>query len=78
MFMLKITDNIWTFVCDWYKVEEIHRCINRKIETGEADIPKDPTSIEFAEWLTEQYRLAMARGATLAIEEMKEKIKNDL
>lgn len=75
--MLKITDNTWTFVCDWYKVEEIRRCINRKIESGEAVVP-DPTSIEFAEWLTEQYRLAMARGATLAIEEMREKLKNEL
>lgn len=75
--MLKITDNTWTFVCDWYKVEEIRRCINRKIESGEAVVP-DPKSIEFAEWLTEQYRLAMARGATLAIEEMREKLKNEL
>lgn len=50
--MLKITDDTWRFVCDWYKVEEIHRCINRKIESGEAVI-SDPKSIEFAEWLTE-------------------------
>jgi hypothetical protein len=30
-------------------------------------VPKDVSSLEFATWLTEQYRLAMAKGAQLAM-----------
>jgi hypothetical protein len=38
-------------------------------------IPSDVRSREFAEWLAGQYRLAMAKGAELAVAEMREAAK---
>ncbi len=55
---------------DWYRVDQIHASIKRECEalppTGV--IPTDVTSHEFAEWLADQYRLAMARGIMLGKE----------
>lgn len=48
----------WDFACAWYSVEEIEHGIKRQPET----VPSDVNSREFAEFLTEQYRLAMAKG----------------
>lgn len=53
----------------WYRPEEVHRCI---CQTGMPlandrlrAIPRDVFSLEFAEWLCDQYRLAMAKGIQL-------------
>jgi hypothetical protein len=59
----------WEIATYWYSVDEIHRCILAKgswIFGAEEPIPEDTKSREFAEWLTEQYRLAMAKGVDLA------------
>lgn len=56
--------NTWEFVTDWYKVDAVFRYLN---EQG-CPVPTDIRSREFAEWLTEQYRLAMARGIDLGQE----------
>lgn len=50
----------WEFACDWYTPDGIARSIHAKIRLVE--MPGDVESKDFAEWLTEQYRLAMAKG----------------
>jgi hypothetical protein len=65
----------WELACQWYDVDDIHRCITQKLTPafgGEIDIPNDVASREFAEWLADQYRLAMRKGAELAVQEMKD------
>lgn len=61
----------WEFACEWYTPGEIAWSIARHkngfgalmIESPEhRKLPTDVYSQEFAEWLTEQYRLAMAKG----------------
>lgn len=55
----------WDFACQWYQTEEIHRNIN----TIHAPfISSDVTSIEFAEFLASQYRVAMAKGIQIGRE----------
>lgn len=49
----------WAFACKWYKVESIKDAL----ETSH--IPQDVSSREFAEWMCNQYRLAMAKGIEL-------------
>lgn len=54
---------------NWYRVDDIERAIARQ-STGlpRDDYRKIPANIysrEFAEWLTDQYRLAMAKGIHL-------------
>ena len=44
----------------WYQVDDIYRGIMSRVEE-----PRDTRSREFAEWLTSQYRLAMAKGIQL-------------
>jgi len=62
----------WEFACDWYQPEEIHRTLNRRRDplTGDIgeQIPEDVTSREFADWLTNQYRLAMNKGIQIGRE----------
>lgn len=78
----KITDGPWAFACQWYKVEDIHRNITQvryAVGVGDLDcVPPDVSSLEFAEWLTEQYRLAMCKGAQLAIKEMQGKASPEI
>ncbi len=72
-----IVHSPWDFACQWYAVDDIHRCITSKVNPafgGTVDIPKDITSREFAEWLAGEYRLAMRKGAELAIREMQDRI----
>lgn len=70
-----ITKNPWLFACQWYKVEHVHNKINIRNRQGgfgsDKAVPSDVLSREFAEWLTNEYRLAM-KGAELAISEMME------
>ena len=72
---LSIVSNPWAFACQWYKPEAIQRAINQTVPiTNYCDlerVPTDVTSLAFADWLTDQYRLAMAKGAQLATDEMK-------
>ena len=72
-----ITENTWRFACQWYGENEIFEAINRAPTLKQVGclpkIPTDVTSREFAAWLTEQYRLAMTKGAELAIAEMKQR-----
>lgn len=71
-----IVENSWQFACDWYRVDEIHSAINRERKVSEVNpgslppVPEDVYSREFAEWMAEQYRLAMRKGAELAIREV--------
>ena len=66
----------WDFACQWYGVDEIHNAINREQRLkhpGDVPaVPPDVTSREFAEWLANQYRHAMRKGAELAVSEMKQ------
>lgn len=75
--MHSIVRRPWEFVCQWYGVDEIHHAINREQrlkQIGDAPVvPSDVTSREFAEWLADQYRLAMRKGAELAVAEMRRK-----
>ena len=50
----------WEFACDWYTVEKTWAYLQDRQPDG--DVPSDVRSIEFAEWLTHQMRLSMARG----------------
>jgi hypothetical protein len=55
----------WDKACEWYTEEEVYRCIQQtRSITFEPrhKIPDDIYSREFAAWMTEQYRLAMAKG----------------
>ncbi len=58
----------WEFACSWYRPDEIGNYIARAREkhgcfrSDVLNIPTDIYSQEFADWLTEQYRLAMAKG----------------
>jgi len=63
----------WEFACDWYSPAEIAWSIARQkagfgrgaIETSK--MPVDVYSQEFAEWLTDQYRLAMRKGIEIGL-----------
>lgn len=54
--------NPWEFAVDWYRVNDIKRSLAFSEHNRP---PEDTTSDEFAEWLTEQYRLAMQKGIDL-------------
>lgn len=54
------------FVYSWYPSEEIFRCLKQDLEAAHGRMPRDISSIEFAEWLADQYRLAMLKGIDLA------------
>lgn len=59
----------WEIATAWYTVDEIHRYIladGTHVFGAKEPVPSDTKSREFAEWLTEQYRLAMAKGIDLA------------
>jgi hypothetical protein len=73
-----IVENSWEFARQWYGVDEIHTAINReRRDVGSIpEVPADVKSRAFAEWLAEQYRLAMRKGAELAIAEMRTKVKH--
>lgn len=49
---------------DWYDVG----CVHRSIIAGTRPIPDDHQSEEFAKWLTEQYRMSMAKGIQIGRE----------
>lgn len=70
------------FVCQWYTVDEIHNAINRERrfrQVGDLPrVPEDVHSRKFAEWLTEQYRLAMRKGAELATRELMERSRTNV
>ncbi len=50
----------WDFACNWYTVEQTREYLQQRQPDG--DVPDDVHSDEFAEWLTKQMRLSMARG----------------
>ena len=74
--MQSIVRRSWDFACQWYGVDHIHEAISRQElvkHPGDVPaVPRDVTSREFAEWLAEQYRHAMRKGAELAVSEMKQ------
>ena len=58
----------WAIAEAWYGEMEIYRSIQRGLSPLAEDrerIPPDVSSPEFASWLTNQYRLAMAKGIQL-------------
>lgn len=57
--------NPWEIASAWYTVEGTHRCLIQNDRDCRTEIPTDHSSREFAEWMTEQYRLAMAKGIEL-------------
>ena len=61
----------WEFACDWYTVEKTRAYLQDRQPDG--DVPEDVHSEEFAEWLTHQMRLAMARGIMIG-EQRREEI----
>jgi hypothetical protein len=64
-----IVSHPWDFACKWYRADDIYRTINCGNRVKPV-VPTDVTSREFAEWLANEYRLAMRKGAELATEEM--------
>jgi hypothetical protein len=68
----------WEFVCGWYNADDIHQALTRnESDRMPGDLPAVPADVysrEFAEWLTDQYRLAMRKGAELATREMQVRI----
>lgn len=62
----------WEIAEDWYRVEHIENYLLRQkqgiLMATETHVPTDVFSRQFAEWLTLQYRLAMAKGIQLARE----------
>lgn len=50
----------WEFACDWYTSDQIASSIRNNLRL--VVMPGNVESPGFAEWLTEQYRLAMAKG----------------
>lgn len=68
---MKITENSYQFAKKWYDPNEIHRSILSR----QKEVPTNVTSREFAEFLSEISQLAMMKGAQLAIEEIKQMIK---
>ncbi len=70
-----IVQHPYQFACEWNKPEDIHRSIlSTQNSLGlKQSPPSDVFSREFAEFLADQYRLAMTKGAELAIAEMRDK-----
>lgn len=62
------TQSSWEFACEWYTVEALQAYLRH----SQSDVPTDVRSDEFAEWLTEQRRLAMARGIMIGEQRQKE------
>lgn len=61
----------WEFACEWYQPDEIARVIEARGRSSpfeNARIPTDIYSREFAEWMTEQYRLAMTKGIQIGLQ----------
>lgn len=58
-------------VCNWFTVEKTRAYLQERQPDG--DVPEDVHSEEFAEWLTHQMRLAMARGIMIG-EQRREEI----
>ena len=54
------------FAEKWYKPDAIHAAIKRLRLNGDSHhrdkIPSDTGSLEFAQWLSEQYQHAMRKG----------------
>jgi hypothetical protein len=73
-----IVENPFAFSCKWYGVDEIYNAINREARFTDIGslqpVPENVHSREFSEWMAGQYRLAMAKGAELAIREMQTRI----
>jgi len=60
----------WEFACSWYTADEVQRCIASADYQSLGNLAKIPTDInsrKFAEWMTEQYRLAMRKGIELGL-----------
>ena len=76
-----IVDRPWEFARKWYGVDEIHASIRRRtylhFSSDSEAIPKDVHSRDFAKWLAHQYRLAMCKGAELAIREMQDRTSGE-
>jgi hypothetical protein len=55
----------WEFACAWYTADQIQRCLDRQRRLLDHPLHPTPTDIysrEFAEWMADQYRLAMRKG----------------
>jgi len=59
----------WETAVGWYTEDELITFINRKRSVFDDErqrIPTDVTSREFAVWMTNEYRMAMAKGIQMA------------
>ena len=57
----------WKIAESWYKQDQVKRSllfrgVRHETRLGDDAVPEDVRSPEFAKWLTNQYRLAMAKG----------------
>ena len=72
---LSIVDDPVQYTTRWFSPQVVHQAIldpRHAIMIGDlTNVPEDTRSREFAEWLTLQYRMAMAAGAQMAVKEMK-------
>lgn len=55
----------WEIAVELYKPDQVWNGIQKLSGKTLKEIPADVYSREFADWLTEQYRLAMAKGVQL-------------
>ena len=68
----------YEFACDWYQPSQIALSMARMQANGDAraNIPS-PSNPAFAEWLAEEYRLAMRKGIELGWNARKDLDKSD-
>lgn len=57
----------WEFAESWYDAASIKRSIVRRAPTYDA-VPENVYSDAFAEWLCNEYRLAMSKGIMIGRE----------
>ncbi len=66
-----ISETPFEFAEKWYSVPQTHNYM-----TTHEDVPTDVRSLEFAEWLTTNMRLAMAKGINIGVEMERAKLRS--
>lgn len=69
---IELPPSAWEIAERWYGEHQIRDDIARN-----GGVPQDVSSAEFAAWLTEQYRLAMAKGIQFGRDEAREAFDAD-
>lgn len=63
----------WERAVEWYKESEIVASVAHDL-IGRRRVPADVRGREFGEWLTNEYRLAMAKGFQMATDDQNDRI----